>query len=140
LLDPLRRKAYDASVFPEAELAPPERRTAVDSALEAERAILRQELSREINAETEFTGRLLRKVRESQGVELDDIAKQTKIGSAHLRAIEAENFAELPAFVYTRGFVQQLAKHLKLDAAQVSKTYLRRFREWHAGSEGETNA
>jgi flagellar biosynthesis protein FlhG len=140
LLDPLRRKAYDASVFPEAEAQAPSQRTAVDSALEAERAILRQELSREINAETEFTGRLLRKVRESQGVEIDEIAKQTKISSAHLRAIEAENFAELPALVYTRGFVQQLAKQLKLDPAQVSKTYLRRYREWHAGTEGETNA
>lgn len=140
LLDPLRRKAYDASVFPEAELVAPEQRKAVDSALEAERAILRQELAREINAETEFTGRLLRKVRESQGIELEDIAKHTKISTAHLRAIEAENFADLPAFVYTRGFVQQLAKHLKLDPTQVTKTYLRRYREWHAGSEGETNA
>jgi flagellar biosynthesis protein FlhG len=43
----------------------------------------------------------------------------------------------LPALVYTRGFVQQLAKFLKLDPTQVSKTYLRRLREWRALSDGD---
>jgi 3-methyladenine DNA glycosylase/8-oxoguanine DNA glycosylase len=45
---------------------------------------------------------------------------------------------ELPALVYTRGFVQQVAKFLKLDPTQVTKTYLRRLREWRAESDGET--
>ncbi len=136
LLDPLRRKAYDASIFPEAEVAPP-RSPAADSALLAERAVLRQELSREINAETEFTGRLLAKVRESMGVELVEIARETKISVPYLTAIEAEAFDELPALVYTRGFVQQLAKFLKLDPTQVTKTYLRRLREWRSETDGE---
>ncbi len=138
LLDPLRRKAYDASVFPAERAEAPARNAALDSALEAERAMLQKELSREINGETEFTGSLLRKVRESQGIELSEIAKLTKISSTHLQAVEAERFAELPALVYTRGFVQQLAKFLKLDATQVSKTYLRRLREWRALSDGDS--
>jgi len=136
LLDPLRRKAYDASIFPETEAEAPRSRAA-DSALLAERAALRQELSREINAETEFTGRLLTKVREAMGVELTDIARETKISVSHLSAIELESFHELPALVYTRGFVQQLAKFLKLDPTQVTKTYLRRLREARAEAEGE---
>jgi flagellar biosynthesis protein FlhG len=40
--------------------------------------------------------------------------------------------------VYTRGFVQQLAKFLKLDPTQVTKTYLRRLRESRAESDGES--
>jgi flagellar biosynthesis protein FlhG len=136
LLDPLRRKAYDASIFPETEAEAPRSRAA-DSALLAERAVLRQELSREINAETEFTGRLLAKVREALGVELHEIARETKISINHLTAIENETFDELPALVYTRGFVQQLAKVLKLDPTQVTKTYLRRLREWRAEADGE---
>ncbi len=136
LLDPLRRKAYDASIFPETEAEAP-RSPATDSALLAERAVLRQELSREINAETEFTGRLLTKVRESMGIELLEIARATKISVSHLTAIENEAFDELPALVYTRGFVQQIAKFLKLDPTQVTKTYLRRLREWRAETEGE---
>ncbi|HEY4104978.1 MAG TPA: helix-turn-helix domain-containing protein [Polyangiaceae bacterium] len=138
LLDPLRRKAYDASVFPEEPAQAPARNAALDSALEAERAMLQKELAREINGETEFTGTLLRKVRESLGIELAEIAKLTKISSAHLQAIEGELFAELPALVYTRGFVQQLAKFLKLDPTQVSKTYLRRLREWRALADGDS--
>jgi len=136
LLDPLRRKAYDASIFPETEAEAPRSRAA-DSALLAERAALRQELSRELNAETEFTGRLLTKVREAMGVELSDIARETKISVTHLAAIELEAFDDLPALVYTRGFVQQLAKFLKLDPTQVTKTYLRRLREWRAEADGE---
>lgn len=136
LLDPLRRKAYDASIFPETEAEAP-RSPAADSALLAERAVLRQELSREINAETEFTGRLLAKVREALGVELHEIARETKISVTHLTAIENEAFDELPALVYTRGFVQQLAKFLKLDPTQVTKTYLRRLREWRAETDGD---
>jgi flagellar biosynthesis protein FlhG len=136
LLDPLRRKAYDASIFPETEAEAP-RSPAADSALLAERAVLRQELSREINAETEFTGQLLAKVREALGVELSEIARETKISISHLAAIEGEAFDDLPALVYTRGFVQQLAKFLKLDPTQVTKTYLRRLREWRAESDGE---
>ncbi len=134
LLDPIRRRAYDLSSFPALEVPKPERGAMVDSALAAERALLRQELAREIHAETEFTGSLLRKVRESQGIEIDEISGHTKISPAHLRAIEAEDFANLPALVYTRGFVQQIAKYLKLDPAQVTRTYLRRMREWRAAS------
>jgi len=137
LLDPLRRKAYDASVFPAEQTPLPKRNAGLDSALEAERSMLQKELAREINGETEFTGTLLRKVRESHGIELSEIAKLTKISSSHLQAIESERFAELPALVYTRGFVQQLAKFLKLDPTQVSKTYLRRLREWRALSDGD---
>lgn len=137
LLDPLRRRAYDLSSFPEDDGDAPAKSQQVDTALAAERAMLRQELARELNAETEFTGLLLAKVRESQGVEIEEIANHTKISGAHLRAIEGERFQELPALVYTRGFIQQIAKYLKLDPAQVSRTYLRRMRAWHA-STGES--
>lgn len=136
LLDPLRRRAYDISVFPEEPEVEPPPSARMDQAILAERELLRQELAREINAETEFTGPLLGRVRESQGVEVEEIAKHTRISVAHLRAIEAEDFPSLPAVVYTRGFVQQLAKYLKLDPTQVTKTYLRRFREWRRSADG----
>lgn len=130
LLDPLRRRAYDVSTFPEEPNAPKRSHDKEDAALEAERAILRQELAQELNPESVFTGALLRKVRESQGVELPDIVARTKISRSHLAAIESEAFAELPAFVYLRGFVTELAKYLKLDSTQVTRTYLKRYREW----------
>ena len=91
--------------------------------------MMQAELAREISSETEFTGALLRKVRESQGVEIVEIAQRTKISVAHLVAIENEAFGDLPALVYVQGFVQQIAKFLKLDPPQVAKTYTRRLRD-----------
>ncbi|HEX7669672.1 MAG TPA: helix-turn-helix domain-containing protein, partial [Polyangiaceae bacterium] len=135
LLDPLRRRAYDVSTFPEEDDAARPENPLVDAALEAERAMLRSELAHELNAETEFTGFLLKKVREAQGTDLQEIAIRTKISLPYLRAIEAEEFDKLPALVYTRGFVHEMARYLNLDPTQVTRTYLKRFREWKRASE-----
>jgi flagellar biosynthesis protein FlhG len=128
LLDPVRRRAYDLSTFPEPEL-PVLSARATRPALAAEHLMLQEELQREIGPDTEFTGALLRKVRESQGLELADISAKTKIARAHLSALEEERYEDLPALVYTRGFLAELARQLGLDAAQVHKTYVRRLRE-----------
>jgi flagellar biosynthesis protein FlhG len=130
LLDPVKRRAYDLSTFPERQevkvLPDPER----NAALDVERALLREELAHEIGPNTSFTGGLLRKVRESQGIDLEAIARYTKISQVQLHAIEEEQFGELPAFVYLRGFVQEIAKFLKLDPTQVARSYLRRYGQW----------
>lgn len=128
LLDPVRRQAYDLSTFPE----DPVLEIPVDHArpaLAAEQLMLQSELAREIGPDTEFTGALLRKVRESQGIELGEISNRTKISRAHLTAIEEETWTTLPAVVYVRGFISEYAKYLRLDASQVQRSYLRRMRE-----------
>lgn len=128
LLDPVRRRAYDLSTFPETD-APPLSVAAARPALAAEQLMLQSELARELGPDTEFSGPLLRKVRESQGIEIVEISSRTKISKSHLVAIEEEAYADLPALVYVRGFVAELAKYLRLDPAQVQRTYLRRMRE-----------
>jgi len=129
LLDPVRRRAYDLSTFPESSPASLPTPGAALQRATSDHLMLQAELAREIHGETQFTGALLSKVRESQGVEIAEIASKTKIAAAHLRAIEQDEFEALPAFVYTRGFLQELAKYLRLDPAQVAKTYLKRMRE-----------
>ena len=84
----------------------------------------------DLTPDTDYTGPLLRDVRESQGVSLKDVSARTKVGLAYLEAIEADDFAALPAPVYVRGFVGEIAKSLKLDAAQVARTYVRRYRRY----------
>lgn len=140
LLDPLRRKAYDLSTFPAQE--PSDKSPVEDdgSAVMAERQLLREELAREINPNTDFSGALLAKVRESQGIEVEEIANRTKISVSYLRAIENDDFGALPALVYTRGFLQQVAKLLGLDSAQVTRTYLRRLRGIERGAGSESSA
>ena len=137
LLEPVRRRAYDLSTFPE---PAPEALSARSTrpALAAEQLMLQDQLQREIGPDTEFTGSLLRKVRESQGIDLAEISQKTKIGRTHLQAIEDERFDDLPATVYTRGFLIELAKQLRLDPAHVHRTYLRRVREERAARGKET--
>jgi flagellar biosynthesis protein FlhG len=129
LLDPVRRRAYDLSTFPSHEPEGVLSARTTRPAVAAEQLMLQQELQREIGPDTEFTGTLLRKVRESLGLELVEICAKTKIARAHLEALEDERYSELPALVYTRGFLGELAKQLRLDPMQVQKTYLRRLRE-----------
>jgi flagellar biosynthesis protein FlhG len=129
LLDPVRRRAYDLSTFAEPDRPETVSARSVRPALAAEQLMLQSELAREIGPDTDFTGALLRKVRESQGIELAEISARTKIAKPHLAAIEEERFDALPAGVYVRGFLAELAKYLRLDPAQVQKTFLRRMRE-----------
>ena len=136
LLDAIRRRAYDLSTFPDPEPLVLSART-IRPALAAEQLMLQDDLAREIGPDTEFTGPLLRKVRESQGLELGDLSAKTRIGRGYLQAIEEERFAELPALVYTRGFLVEFAKQLRLDPVQVNKTYLRRMRDNGAGLRGQ---
>lgn len=124
LLDPSRRRAYDLSTTPIEELSA----AVLASTLPAQSPEPQPVDLPEITPETEFSGDLLRRVREARGVEIKDIAARTKISPAHLRAIEAEEYASLPAAVYLRGFVAEIAKFLRLDVEQVTRTYLRRFR------------
>jgi flagellar biosynthesis protein FlhG len=129
LLDPIRRRAYDLSTFPadEAIVGEPEPARSLDPQL----LELQSELLREIGPDTEYSGQLLRRVRESQGLTAEEISKKTRIGAAYIVAIEDENARDLPSPVYVRGFVAELAKYLRLDPVQVQSTYMRRFREQH---------
>lgn len=79
-----------------------------------------------IDGDTEFTGALLKAIRESKGLSIRDISSSTRIGTNHLENIEEENFSMLPDRVFLRGFLQSFARELRLDPARVSETYLRR--------------
>jgi flagellar biosynthesis protein FlhG len=136
LLDPVRRRAYDLSFFPDSGLQKSPRSPELGEAIAAEREMLKKQLAHEIHAETEYTGELLRRVRESQGIELQEISQKTKISTSHLNAIEEENFGSLPAEVYTRGFVQQLSGLLGLDATQATRTYVRRYKAYKRAQAG----
>jgi Helix-turn-helix domain/DnaJ domain len=76
-----------------------------------------------------FDGDVLRRIRVSLGIELDEIATTTKINEHHLRSIEGNRYDQLPPPVYLRGFLKQIAKCLSLDAGRVADSYTARMRE-----------
>ena len=74
----------------------------------------------------EFDGVRLRRNRLFRGFEIDDISEVTKVSGAHLRNIEAENFDDLPADVYVRGFLTAYARTIGLDPQIVVPSYMAR--------------
>lgn len=76
-----------------------------------------------------FDGDVLRRIRVSLGIELEEIAATTKINEHHLRAIEGNHYDQLPPPVYLRGFLKQIARCLSLDGGHVADSYTARMRE-----------
>lgn len=77
----------------------------------------------------EFDGPRLRRTRLFRGYEIDQIADVTKVAGTHLRNIEDENYADLPADVYVRGFVTAYAKTIGLDPQAVVPSYMARLQD-----------
>lgn len=81
-------------------------------------------MEQKIEQSTDFTGPYLRQIREYKNVDMARLVEMTRISRTHLEAIESDNIGKLPADVYTRGFVAQLAKVLKLNPDLVATSYL----------------
>jgi curved DNA-binding protein CbpA len=75
----------------------------------------------------EFTGERLRHFRIRGGMEIEDIARITKISPTYLRFIEEERFADLPDSVYVRGFVTAYASCVGLEGKEAAASYMKRF-------------
>lgn len=93
-------------------------------------------MEQEIEQATEFTGEFLRKIREYKNVDIPRLSDMIKVSKTYLNNIENEEYENLPAMVYTRGFVYQYAKCLKLNPDLVCKSYVTRLK---AKKEGKLN-
>jgi curved DNA-binding protein CbpA len=88
-----------------------------------------EEYEAEEDSGGDFDGPRLRRTRLFRGYEIEQIADVTKISGLHLRNIEDENFGELPADVYVRGFVTAYARTIGLDPQSVVPGYMARLQE-----------
>jgi len=125
LTDTLERRRHDRRLFPEGHpslrradqrAAPPAPtpRPPLENPFEAAN----------IPEDTLLCGVILAKLREVQGLDLGSIADRTKISLKTLEAIEADDYSALPALIYVRSFLKQLAVLLHLDPARVVNDYL----------------
>jgi cytoskeletal protein RodZ len=75
---------------------------------------------------TQTIGQRLREIRESRGISLDEIAQQTHIKLAYLRAIEEGDLESLPSKIQMRGFLRLYAVELglKINDLQVEGYHL----------------
>ena len=75
----------------------------------------------------DWDGSKLRRARMRRGIEIDAISDITKINPNYLRGIEEDAYAELPAPVYTRGFVTAYARTIGVDPQKVAGSFMARF-------------
>jgi hypothetical protein len=81
-------------------------------------------------------GSVIARVRAARGMTLQQISSSTKISQMNLQCIEADDFASLPPSVFLRGFLQQIARCLSVDAHAVVDAYMVRFERWQATTRG----
>jgi cytoskeletal protein RodZ len=68
-------------------------------------------------------GEVLRAARESKGVDLPRVERETKIRERYLSALERGEYRELPGSVYTKGFLRNYGAYLGLDPEYLIDLY-----------------
>ncbi len=74
--------------------------------------------------DNESLGMLLRKLRLERSLDISDVAEETKIPPATIRAMEADDYATLPALAFARGFYAIYSELLNLDQEEIVKRFL----------------
>ncbi len=79
------------------------------------------------NASTAWDGPLLKQVREYKNVTIERLSQFTKINPFYILAVEKMEPSELPAPVFVRGYIVQIARALGLNEDVVASQYMKTF-------------
>lgn len=82
-------------------------------------------LEKEIQSQEVIDGAFLQRVRAYKNISLDQVTKATRIGRHYLIAIEENDFGSLPAPVFVRGFIVQVAKMLGLPEKKTADGFMK---------------
>jgi transcriptional regulator with XRE-family HTH domain len=74
-------------------------------------------------------GQRLNAGRKVKGVSISEAAKETRILSKYISAMESDDFSSLSAPVYVKGFIRMYAKYLEIDGEPLVKDYQREYQE-----------
>lgn len=88
-----------------------------------------QQFEQEIQNCTEWTGSFLKKIREYKKISIEKLHEATKVNPWYLEALEAMDSRNLPAAVFVRGYVIQVAKHLELEDKVVVESYMKLYKK-----------
>lgn|GEM_PF-750381 len=73
----------------------------------------------------ESIGQTLREARHAKTASLEDVARATKIKIEILEKLESDEFDQLAAPMYTKGFLKLYSEYLGLDSQTIVDSYLR---------------
>jgi DnaJ-class molecular chaperone len=82
------------------------------------------------DSQISVTGKIIKAIRTTQEISLEEIFKQTNISRETLEDIEEERFEKLPALVYLRGFLKTYANILQVNQTEMVDGYVKRYLEW----------
>jgi transcriptional regulator with XRE-family HTH domain len=74
-------------------------------------------------------GEQLRRARLERGVNLREVAEQTRITMRHLEAIEAGDYKALPGGIFNKSFIKSYARYVGFPEARALELYEREVRE-----------
>lgn len=83
----------------------------------------------EIKTCDRWTGDFLKKVREYKQISVTRMHEITKVSPYYVNALEQTNAKNLPAPVFIRGYIVQIAKALGLEEKKVADSYMAIFKE-----------
>jgi hypothetical protein len=82
----------------------------------------------ELASMTDFDGATLQRIRLYKNIPVERLSDATRISRPYLMAVETHDFKSLPAAVFVRGFVIQIARILGLNEQAVSSSYMKMFK------------
>lgn len=82
----------------------------------------------EIADASEFDGGFLQRVRLYKNISIDKMSDATRISRPYLMAVETNDYKQLPAAVFVRGFIVQVARQLGLDEQKAATSYMKLFK------------
>lgn len=76
---------------------------------------------------TEFTGSVLKMLREQRGLTTRNVADTTKLSARYVEGIEEESYKKLPARPYLRGFLFVYARAIGYEPDRIVNDYMKRY-------------
>ena len=126
LSDPIQRQEYDAQTFPNG-FPPRKIQKNITSYSTKLQPLVNKKDALEYAQNHTLNGRGIKQLRIRYDISLEAIHERTKISIHTLRCLEDDRFEELPAEVYVKGFLKQLAHVLSLPQDQILQQYLDTF-------------
>lgn len=84
---------------------------------------------KEIENQTQWTGEFLKKVCDYKKVSIELLNEKTKINSFYIKALQTMDVNNLPAAVFVRGYIVQIARFLNLDDKAVAESYMKNYKK-----------
>lgn len=91
--------------------------------------VIDEAFENEIKNQTEWTGAFLKKVCDYKKITPEVLNEKTKINTWYLRALETMDANNLPAPVFVRGYIIQIARFLNLDDKAVADSYMKIYKK-----------